>query len=106
MEKRFSPRQEINSSVLVFQNNIGCINALVKNISSHGMLLDTGQCTLPTGAVVELAGPASQQLESIMGLPKAFIVHSDHGKAGLLVVTGNNGGDMAVPHTAAIRDRP
>ena len=91
MEKRFSPREEINSSVLVFQNEVGCINASVENISHHGMLLDTGQSTLPIGAVVELAGPVSRRLESRMGLPKAVIVHSNQGKAGLLMVTGNSG---------------
>ena len=85
MEKRFTPRQEINSSVLVFQNNIGCINAVVKNVSPQGMLLDTGEFTLPQGTVVELAGPASQLLESRMGLPKALIVHSNSGMAGLMM---------------------
>ena len=91
MEKRFDPRQEINSSVLVFQNTIGCINARVKNISDYGMLLETGQSTLPTGEVVELAGPASLQLESRFGLPRALIIHSKGGQAGLLVMAGNNG---------------
>jgi hypothetical protein len=85
MEKRMTPRQEINSSILVFENNVGCINAFVKNVSNRGMLLDTGRFNLPTGAVVELAGPASRRLASRLGLPKALIVHSENGKAGLLV---------------------
>lgn len=90
MEHRFSPRKEINASVLVFQKTIGCIKALVKNVSAHGMLVDTGRSTLPKGVVVELAGPASWKLESKMGLPKALIVHSKNGKAGLMLTT--NGG--------------
>lgn len=87
MEHRFSPRKEINSTILVFQNTLGCIKALVKNISTHGMLVDTGRSTLPKGVVVELAGPASWKLESKSGLPKALIVHSKEGKAGLMLTT-------------------
>ena len=85
MEKRFSPRKEIDSSVLIFNDQVGSIKALVKNISAQGMLVDTGRPTLPEGAIVELAGPASWKLESKTGLPKALIVHSKDGKAGLMV---------------------
>lgn len=85
MEKRFSPRKEINSSVLVFHKKMGCIKALVKNFSSHGMLVDTKRSTLPKGTVVELAGPASWKFESRTGLPKALIIHSQDGKAGLML---------------------
>ena len=88
MEHRFSPRKESNSSVLVFQNQIGCIKAFIKNVSPHGMLVDTGKYTLPKGAVVELAGPASWELQSKMGLPKALIVHSKDGMAGLMLTAG------------------
>jgi hypothetical protein len=87
VEHRFSPRKEINSSVLVFQKAIGCIKALVKNVSAHGMLVDTGRSTLPQGVVVELAGPASWKWESKLGLPKALIIHSKDGKAGLMLTT-------------------
>ena len=87
MEHRLSPREEIKSSVLVFQNTIGCIKALVKNVSAHGMLVDTGRSTLPKGLVVELAGPASWKFESKTGLPKALIIHSKDGEAGLMVTT-------------------
>ena len=85
MEKRFNPRKEINSSVLVFHKKMGCIKALVKNFSSHGMLVDTEQSTLPKGSVVELAGPASWKFGSRAGLPKALIIHSHDGKAGLML---------------------
>lgn len=87
MEHRFSPRTEINSSVLVFQETIGCLKALVKNVSMHGMLVDTGRSTLPMGIVVELAGPVSWKFESKTGLPKALIIHSKDGKAGLMLTT-------------------
>jgi hypothetical protein len=85
MEKRFNPRKEINSSVLVFHKKTGCIKALVKNFSMYGMLVDTEQSTLPKGSMVELAGPASWKLESRAGLPKALIIHSQDGKAGLML---------------------
>jgi hypothetical protein len=85
MEKRFTPRKEINSSVLVFHKKMGCIKGLVKNISTHGMLVDTERSTLPKGSIVELAGPASWKLESRTGLPKALIIHSKDGKVGLML---------------------
>ena len=85
MEKRYSPRKETNSSVLVFHKTLGCIKAFVKNFSTHGMLVDTEPSTLPIGSVVELAGPASWKLESGIGLPKALIIHSMNGKAGLML---------------------
>ena len=85
MEKRFNPRKEINSSVLVFHKKTGCIKVLVKNFSMYGMLVDTEQSTLPKGSMVELAGPASWKLESRAGLPKALIIHSQDGKAGLML---------------------
>jgi len=87
MEHRLSPRKEINSYIIVFQKQNGFIKGLVKNISRHGMLVDTGRSTLPNGAVVELAGPASWKLESKMGLPKALIIHSKDGEAGLMLTT-------------------
>jgi len=86
MEQRFNHRMEITSFVLVFQKQIGWIKALVKNVSTHGMLVDTGRSTLPKGTVVELAGPAAWQLESKMGLPKAMTIHSKDGKAGLMLI--------------------
>ena len=85
MQKRFSPRKKINSSVLVFHKKMGCIKGLVKNVSTHGMLVDTGRSTLPNGSVVELAGPASWKLESRAGLPRALIVHSKDGEVGLML---------------------
>jgi len=91
MEKRYSPRKETNSSVLVFHKTLGCIKALVKNFSAHGMLVDTEQSTLPIGSVVELAGPASWSLESRTGLPKGLIIHSQHGKAGLMLTKESSG---------------
>ena len=86
MEKRFNPRKNINSSVLVFHNKMGCIRAVVKNFSTHGMLVDTEQSRLPKGSVVELAGPASWKYESRKGLPKALIIHSQDGKSGLMLI--------------------
>ena len=85
MEKRLNPRKEINSSVLVFHKKMGCMKASVKNFSTHGMLVDTEQSTLPKGSVVELAGPASWKFDSRAGLPKALIIHSRDGKAGLML---------------------
>lgn len=87
MERRYNPRTQISSSVLIFHRRMGCIKALVKNISKHGMFIDTGQCTLPKGSVIDLAGPASWKLESRTGLPKGLIIHSKDGKVGLMLTT-------------------
>ena len=86
MEHRFSPRKEINSPVMIYQNQIGFIGASAKNISASGMLVDTGRFSLPKGAVVELAGAAAWELESKLGLPKALIVHVNDGKMGLMLI--------------------
>jgi hypothetical protein len=86
MEKRYSPRKEINSSVLIFHKMTGCIKGLVKNVSTYGMLVNMGRSTLTKGSVVELAGPASWKLESGAGLPKALVIHANDGNVGLLLI--------------------
>ena len=87
MERRYSPRTETNSTVIIFHSRMGCVKGLVKNFSSHGMLVDTERSTLPKGSVVELAGPASWNINNKTGLPKGLIVHSKDGKAGLMLAT-------------------
>jgi hypothetical protein len=86
MEHRFSPRVVTNSPVMIYDKQIGFIDALVKNVSATGMLVDTGRFSLNKGAVVELAGAASWRLESKIGLPKALIVHANNGQTGLLLI--------------------
>jgi hypothetical protein len=85
MERRYEPRTQIDSSVLIFHKKVGCIKGFVKNFSLHGLLVDTEQSTLPKGSVVELAGPASWSFKSRNGLPKGLIIHSKDGKAGLML---------------------
>ena len=85
MEHRFSTRNEVNLSVLIFHKLHGCIKALVKNASRDGMLVEMERSVLPKGSVVELAGPASWGLQSKTGLPKALVIHSKDGKAGLML---------------------
>jgi hypothetical protein len=58
---------------MIYHHPTGFINASLKNVSRHEMLVDTGQFSLPKGTVVELAGAGAWQLESKMGLPKAMI---------------------------------
>ena len=86
MEHRFSPRKDMDSPVMIYQNQIGFISAAVKNVSTNGMLVDTGRYALTKGTVVELAGAASWRLESKMGLPKALVVHSNDGQTGLMLI--------------------
>jgi hypothetical protein len=85
MERRYNPRTQISSSVLIFHKRMGCIKGFVKNISTHGMFIDTGQYTLPKGSVIELAGPASWRLEGGTSFPKGLIIHSKDGKSGLML---------------------
>jgi len=87
MERRYNPRTETNSTVLIFHRGMGCVKGSVKNFSSHGMLVDTEDSTLPKGSVVELAGPASWRIKNKTGLPKGLIVHSKDGKVGLMLAT-------------------
>ena len=87
MENRCSPRNEINSTVLIYHKSIGCINAAVENMSTQGMLVDIGRSILPKGVIVELAGPAAWKFYSKMGLPKALTIHSNNGKVGLMLIT-------------------
>jgi hypothetical protein len=77
MEPCLNTRKAINSHIMIFISPTGFIKASIKNISADGMLVDTGQSTLPMGAVVELAGAGAWQLESKLGLPKALITHTD-----------------------------
>lgn len=85
MEHRFSARNEVNSSILIFHKLAGCIKGLVKNASRDGMLVVIERAVLPKGSVVELAGPASWILQSKTGLPKALVIHSEDGKVGLML---------------------
>lgn len=86
MEHRFSPRVITNSPVMIYDKQIGFIDAFVRNVSATGMLVDTGRFSLTKGAVVELAGAASWRLESKTDLPKALIIHTKHGQTGLLLI--------------------
>ena len=87
MERRYNPRTETNSTVLIFDEGMGCIKGLVKNFSSHGLLIDTERSMLRKGSVVELAGPASWRIKNNTSHPKGLIVHSKDGKAGLMLST-------------------
>lgn len=86
MEHRWNPRKEINSPVMVYQEQIGIIKASVKNVSADGMLVETGGFGLTKGAVVELAGATLRSIESKMLRLKALIIHADDGVAGLMFI--------------------
>ena len=91
MKHRLNTPPKNNLPIMIFYNPIGFINAWIKSISKDEILVETGEYPLPKGAVVELAGAGSWQLESKMGLPKAMISHADnHGQAILMLLS--NGG--------------
>jgi len=96
MAYRWNTRKEINLPIMIYHNPVGFITASIKNVSADGILVDTGQFSLPKGAVVELAGAGSWQLESKIGLPKALITHvDDDGQAVLMLLsTGAKVADM------------
>jgi hypothetical protein len=61
--------------------------ALIKNISNNEIHVETRPYPFPQGAVVELVGAGSWQLESKMGLPEASIRHADKdGKTVLMLL--------------------
>jgi hypothetical protein len=84
MDHRLPISKNDNLPIMIFHNPIGFINALIKNMSRHEILVETAQYSLPKGAIVELAGAGAWQLESKMGLPKALISHA--GKYGETVL--------------------
>ena len=86
MEHRLTTPGKNCLSIMIFHKPIGCINALIKNMSKNEILVETAQYSLPKGAVVELAGAGSWQLESKMGLPKALIGHADRNGETLLML--------------------
>jgi hypothetical protein len=86
MEHRWNPRKEIDSPVMIYQEQTGNIKASVKNISANGMLVDMGQLMLTKGAIVELAGATMRSIESKMVCLKALIVHANEGLAGLMLI--------------------
>lgn len=105
MEHRFNSRKEVHSPIIVFEKQIGFINASVKNSSVGGMLVDAGRLTLPKGRVVELAGEAAWRLESKTGLPKALIIHAKDGLMGLMLLASTKAADPPGSYTSAIGAR-
>lgn len=86
MERRWHPRKEIDSRVMVYREGLGNFMAAVKNISADGMLVDTGRYALAKGVIVELADAALNGLQSSLLRLRALIVHADDRAAGLMFV--------------------
>jgi hypothetical protein len=93
MEHRWNSRTEINSTVTVYPKHFGAVKAMVKNISKHGMLLETDQFSLAKGGVVELAYTAFRKVASETVRLKALTIHASGGLAGLMFI--ENAGDFA-----------
>lgn len=53
-ERRCSIRKPINLEVAVYYDGLGILRCLSRNVSLHGMLLDTGVMVLPQNASVDL----------------------------------------------------
>ena len=57
MEHRLSLRTPLTMNVVIYYNGLGLLQARSIDVSRHGMLVDTGQMTLPLHAVVDVAFP-------------------------------------------------
>jgi hypothetical protein len=86
MEHRWNARAEVNATITVHLQNFGATQAIVKNISRTGMLLDIRQFNLARGGVVELAYTVARKLEREIVRLKALIVHGGDGRAGIMFI--------------------
>ncbi len=87
MDHRWTARKETNYPIVLYHKPIGYIVSYVKNVSVDGMLVETGEVTLPKGVVVEIAATESPNLERKIELPKAFITRANQGLAGLMLIS-------------------
>lgn len=53
-ERRSSIRKPVSLEVAVYYNGLGILRCLTRNLSLHGMLLDTGAMVIPQNAAVDL----------------------------------------------------
>ena len=86
MEHRWNARTQVNAAITLNLPHSGAIQAIVKNISRSGMLLDTRQFDLMRGGVVELAYTVARKLEREIVRLKALIVHGGDGLAGIMFI--------------------
>jgi hypothetical protein len=93
MEHRWNARTEVNAAIAVHLQHFGATQAIVKNVSRTGMLLDTRQFNLMRGGVVELAYTVARNLEGATIRLKALIVHAGDGLAGIMFI--EHAGDFA-----------
>ena len=57
MEHRLSSRTPLMMNVVIYYNGLGLLQARSIDVSRHGMLVRTGQMTLPLHAMVDVAFP-------------------------------------------------
>lgn len=84
MEHRWEPRINVDWEVIINSGNIGLIRARARNVSDHGIMLDTGRIGLVTGNVVTLACLSSNGAPRDVLRARAQVVHFDRGRAGLM----------------------
>lgn len=84
MEHRWESRTTVDWEVIINSGNIGLIRARARNVSDHGIMLDTGRIGLVTGNVVTLACLTSDGAERDVLRARAQVVHFDRGRAGLM----------------------
>ena len=57
MEHRLSLRTQLTMNVVIYYNGLGLLQARSIDVSRHGMLVDTGQMSIPLHAIVDVAFP-------------------------------------------------
>lgn len=59
MEHRMSSRTLLNMNVAIYYNGLGLLQGRTRDVSRHGMYVETGLMTLPLHALVDVAFPLS-----------------------------------------------
>jgi len=83
MEKRCFERNPLQVHVLMHYGPLGLINGVTKNISNHGMFVETGRIILSNDTSIELSFRYPDQFEGNIYTLDAHIVHATVKGAGL-----------------------
>jgi hypothetical protein len=86
MEHRWSPRNETSVPVLLRLDSGKIIGALVRNISTGGMLIDLGRNHLNDGEMVGVVWASQCPRDAEVLVQKAVVVHVRGPLAGLMFV--------------------
>jgi hypothetical protein len=89
MEHRWAHRRQTDAWIRLYLDPAAMLTARARNLSRHGMLVDTGHRLLKQGTVVELADTEQQENGPRPKRVKAMVVHAAGNLAGLMFIGGS-----------------